>query len=227
MSAVIAEFKLTKEERHAVFAGTLKVLRRPQKPEGVDKYVVSQTKGGLQILNREEGTTIEVPKEPRLWITFKGWHLKAGSIEWETMVVIHDERETHRVLANGIGGLQREAGLKTRWGTRVIHSGGAVTVVEKTVPTKEQLKEHWTSETERGYGGRNEFEMSAEGDLVQATGVGDDYLKLFAADAELDSVDLRAKKRRQGKQAHAQLKIQARRDHTVSAGGENLTHSFS
>lgn len=226
MSGAVAEFKLTKEERHAVFAGTLKVLRRLQKPEGVTKVIVSQTKGGRQILNREEGTTIDVPREPRLWITFKGWHLKAGSVEWETMVVIHDQRETHRVLANGIGGLQRESGLKTRWGTRVIHSGGEVKVVEKTVPTKEQLKEHWTSETERGYGGRNEFEMSAEGDLVQATGVGDDYLKRFAGEAEPESEGLRAKRRREAKAAHARLKIQARRDNTASAAGANVSHSF-
>jgi hypothetical protein len=225
---IAAPLKLTKKERHAVFAGDLKALRRSEKPDqkSGDKLVVGWTRGGRQILDRSSGATIEVPKEARLWITVKGWHLKAGSTEWETAVVIHDERETHRVLANGIGGLQRETGLKTRWGTRVIHSGGAVKVVEKHVPTKDELKENWTSETERGYGGRNEFEMSAEGDLVQATGVGDDYLKAFAADAEPESLDLRANRRRDAKRAHARLKIQARRDHTAAANSVNLAHDF-
>lgn len=228
MSTAVAEFKLTKEERHAVYAGTLKVLRRPSKPDhdAGHKIIVGQTRGGRQILDRDEGTTIEVAKEPRLWITIKGWHLRAGSVEWETSVAIHDERETHRVLANGIGGIPREAGLKTRWGTHVVHTQGKVIVLDKRVPTREQQKEHWTSETERGYGGRNEFEMSAEGDLVQATGVGDDYLEQFAAAAEPVGEHMRATRRRDAKAAHARLKIQARRDHTTTADAVNLSHGF-
>ena len=69
--------------------------------------------------------------------------------------------------------------------------------------------------------------MSAEGDLVQATGVGDDYLKRFADEADSDSQTSRAKRRREAKGAHARLKIQARRDHTATAGSENVEHSFS
>ena len=77
----------------------------------------------------------------------------------ETAVQIHDHRERHRVLANGIGGMPREAGLKTRSGTRVIHSAGEAKVVPKTVPSKEEQKENWTPETERGYGGSDELEL--------------------------------------------------------------------
>jgi hypothetical protein len=175
-----AKIKLTKDERRAVFGGTLKVLRRPQKPEGEpEPIVVSWTRGGRQVADRSTGATIEVERQPRLWITLKGWHLRQGSTEWETAVTIHDEREQHRVLSNGLGGIPREAGLRTRWGERVIHSDGEVKVVPKRVPTKEEQYENWTSETERGYGGRNEFEVDAEGELQPALGVSDDELARF------------------------------------------------
>lgn len=179
----VADFKLTREERAAVFRGTLRVLRRAEKPdqEAGAEVIVSQTRGGKQIVDRNTGEVIDVPRQPRLWIVVKGWHLRAGETEWETDVAIHDQREHNRVLSSGaLGGIPREAGLKTRWGKKVVHKGGEVEVVDKRVPTKEEQHENWTTETERGYGGRNGMERSADGDLVPATGVDDATLDDFS-----------------------------------------------
>lgn len=172
-------FKLTREERRSVFQGTLRVLRRPKKPDqgAGTEIVVSQTRGGRQIVDRETGETIAIPRQPRLWIIIKGWHLRAGSTEWETDITIHDLREQNRVLSNGVGGIPREPGLKTRWGQTVAADG---TVRNKRVPKKEEQREHWTPETERGYGGRNGMERDADGELVPATGVDDATLSDFA-----------------------------------------------
>ncbi len=175
--------KLTRSERKAIFDGTLKVLRRPKKPdqEAGHQIVVSKTRGGKQIVDRDSGETIDMPTQPRLWITIKGWHLKAGEKEWQTDVTIYDLREQNRVLSNGLGGIPREPGLKTRWGTKVVHNDGKVEVRPKRVPTKAEQRENWTPETERGYGGRNGMERSVDGDLVPATGVDDGTIKQFLA----------------------------------------------
>jgi hypothetical protein len=95
--------KLTRQERRQVFDGTLKVLRRPSKPdqEAGAKVIVSETRGGKHIVDRSTGETVDLPRQPRLWIVVKGWHLKQGSTEWQTDVVIHDLRETQRELASG------------------------------------------------------------------------------------------------------------------------------
>lgn len=180
-------FKLTPAERREVFAGTLNVLRRRDKPdlEAGSDVVVSTTRGGRQVIDRDTGKTIEVEPIPRLWITIKGFHLRAGQTEWETDVTIHDHREDNRQLARGgIGGLQREAGLRTRSGTRVIHSAGEVKVVKKRVPKTGEQRENWTAETERGYGGgggRTLDERDADGQVHPAPAVDDATLAEFAA----------------------------------------------
>lgn len=131
---------LTRQERKGIFAGTLKVLRRTTKPdqEAGAKVIVSQTRGGKQIVDKATGATVDIPRQPNLWIVIKGWHLRQGSTEWETEITIHDQREPNRMLAGGVAtGIQREPGLKTRQGTPKVES--------------------WNPETERGYvgGGRS------------------------------------------------------------------------
>jgi hypothetical protein len=205
----VNELTLTHDERRAVFAGNLNVLRRPQRPdqEAGDKVVVSWSKGGRQLLDRKRGKTIDVPREARLWITIKGWHLKAGQTEWETAVQIHDERQSLRVLANGVGGMPREAGLKTRWGKKVIHSQGKVKVVDKRVPSKEEQRENWTAETERGYGGREEMEPDADGQLQPATGVSDAELKRFANEALDKNLKLQMGRRKREEGMRREMKV--------------------
>lgn len=190
----MSAFKLTRAERKAVFAGTLKTLRRPEKPdqEPGSAVVVSKTRGGKQVIDRDTGKTIDMPSLPRLWIVVKGWHLRAGSTEWETEITIHDRREQNRVLANGAGGHPQEAGLKTRWGQTVDAEGK---VRPKRVPTKDEQHESWTPETERGYGGRNGMERSAEGDLVPASAVDDETLRRFREQVEEENQLLQNQRR--------------------------------
>ena len=175
---------LTREERKQAFAGTLKVLRRDAKPdqEAGDVVVLSQTRGGKQVVERDERKrqqllderkpiTVEVPKQPNLWIVIKGWHLKQGSTEWETDVAIHDRREPTRMLAGGIAtGLPREPGLKTR---------------THTPKPKGEKIESWNSETERGYGG------GGRSSVDELAAVDDGTLNEFAAAVEEESAERR------------------------------------
>jgi hypothetical protein len=205
--------RLTKEERKAAFAGTLKHLKRVAKPdqEAKEKVVLSWTRGGRQIVDYDTGATVFIPRQPRLWIVVKGWHLKAGSTEWETDVELVDHREQHRVLANGVGGLPREAGLKTRWGESVNAEGK---VSDRDVPTKAEQHENWTPETERGYGGRSEMEQSADGSLVPSAGVDDATLRSFVAPKEAGghgieaaNIAAREKQRQQGRRMREEFKV--------------------
>lgn len=210
---------LTPEERKAVFAGRLKVLRRPQKPdqEAGTEMVVSWSRGGKHIVDRSTGATVDIPRQPRLWIVVKGWHLKQGEKEWQTDVVIHDVRETNRELSGGIGGMPREAGLKTRWGTTVIHRDGAINVRPKRVPTKDEQRENWTPETERGYGGsagRGLDQRSAEGQYVPATAVDDATIRDFlkpkdegGGGIEAANIGHRTKQRKRERQMGEEMKM--------------------
>lgn len=210
----MSEFRLTRDERKAAFRGTLKVLRRPVKPDlgPGEELILSTTRGGKQILDRSTGATIDMPKQPRLWITVKGWKLKPGSTEWETEVTIHDRREQNRHLATtSLGGIPREAGLKTRWGTTVAADG---TVRDKRVPTREEQHENWTPETERGYGGRGEGEIPQEADklgiekaIVPATGVDDAALAEFSEEVEPSNLSLREQRRREERKTAARLRL--------------------
>lgn len=192
---------LTKEERKAAFAGTLKRLKRNVKPDqgSKEKVVLSWTRGGKQIVDYDTGATVYIPRQPRLWLVIKGWHLKAGSTEWETDVELVDRREQNRVLANGVGGLPRQAGLKTRWKESVDSEGK---VSDRQVLGKEEQHEHWTPETERGYGGRSELERcDFNGSLVPSSGVDDDTLGRFSRVAEEESLKQRMKLRQAAKAA--------------------------
>jgi hypothetical protein len=204
-------FKLTSAERAQVFDGTLKVLRRPSpKPdlEPGEQLVVSQTRGGKQVVDRDTGATVQIEPVPRLWITIKGWHLKAGDSEWETDVTIVDLRERHRVLSNGIGGHPRPAGLRTRSGTRVVHRGGKVVTRPKTVPSVAQQKEHWTPETERGYGGSDELEYcETTGTMVPAAAVDDATLKRFADEAMMKNLRLQMDQRKREEGMRREMRL--------------------
>lgn len=175
---------LTREERKQAFAGTLRVLRRPFNPdmETGAAIVLSYTRGATQVVEKDERKrqqllderkpiTVEVPRQPNLWITCKGWHLKQGSTEWETDVTIHDRREPTRMLAGGIAtGLPREPGLKTR---------------THTPKPKGETVESWNPETERGYGGGG---RSAVDELAA---VDDATLNDFSAQVAEESLERR------------------------------------
>lgn len=210
-------FSLTREERKGIFAGTLKVLRRKDKPdqEAGTEIVVSSTRGGKQVVERDatkrqalldqgKEVVIDVPSQPRLWIVIKGWHLRAGQSEWETEIAIRDIREQNRALANGVGGMPKEPGLKTRWGTTVANDGS---VREKRVLTKAEQHENWTPETERGYGGRNAMERSTEGDLVPANGVDDAALDAYAKSAAPANIGLRTQRRKRERQMRLEMRV--------------------
>jgi len=206
--------KLTRQERKQIFDGTLKVLRRTSKPdqEAGARLIVSETRGGKHILDRSTGQTVDIPPEPRLWIVIKGWHLKQGSTIWETDVTIHDLRETNRELASGIGGHPREAGLKTRSGTQVVHHNGEIVTRPKRVPTKAEQRENWTPETERGYGGsagRGLDQSDAEGRHVPATAVDDGALDRFAGAAEIPNLRRRMQHRKQEEGMRREMKVAA------------------
>lgn len=207
-------FKLTRQERKQIFAGTLKVLRRPSKPdqEAGDQVIVSESRGGKHIVDRSTGVTVEILRQPRLWIVIKGWHLKQGEKEWQTDVTIHDLRETNRELASGIGGHPREAGLKTRSGTHVVHHNGEIVTQPKRVPTKAEQKEAWTPETERGYGGsagRGLDQSDSDGQYVPATAVDDEALIQFAKDAEIPNLRRRMDQRKMEAGMRKEMRIAA------------------
>lgn len=228
--------KLTRDERAAAFAGTLKVLRRPEKPdtEPGEEIIVSTTKGGKQIIDRDTGETIELSKQPRLSITVKGWKLRAGDKEWEAEVIVHDRREMNRNLANGLGGIPREPGLKTRWGTRVIHSEGKVKVVEKKVPTRDEQHENWTAETERGYGGKGGGDLPQEADKlglertrVPATGADDGILNEYSAQVEPCNLALRHQRRLDQRRGHVRLRLQEAKDRAATGTAGDLNGTFA
>jgi hypothetical protein len=213
--------KLTRSERREIFAGTLKVLTRPEKPaqEAGTTVVVSYTRGGRQVVDRETGATIDVPRQPRIWIVVKGWHLRAGKTDWETEVVIHDRREHHRVLSNGLGGLPREAGLKTRWRETVDAEGN---VRPKRVPERGEQREHWTPETERGYGGRSEMEAAADGDLVSAAAVDDATLDDFSRRVAEENELKQTQQRRTAKQFEREARLAETRSRGMSRASAGI-----
>jgi hypothetical protein len=200
--------KLTRAERKQVFAGTLKVLRRPSKPdqEAGTKVIVSRTRGGVQVVERDERrrqqlldegkpVTVEIPSAPVLWFTVKGWHLKQGSTEWETAITITDLREPVRSLSGAVPtGVPREPGLKTRWGQTVDTEG---ITRPKRVPPKGTQTESFTPESERGYGGGGGSaldERPAKGDAVSAEAVDDATLTDFARRVQEENELRRAQK---------------------------------
>lgn len=195
--------RLTREERKQAFAGTLNVLRRPTKPEQEPghKIVLAYSGGGKQVLYPgdhfeakearkqllAEGKplTVDVPRQPSLWLVIKGWHLKEFEWDgenikgWETAVEIKDLREPTRLLS-APPSPPSEAGLKTRWGESVAVDGK---VSERKVPPKGAQVENLTAETERGYGGGGRAAIDEAAGVDDATL--DDYSRRVAEENEL------------------------------------------
>jgi hypothetical protein len=176
---------LTRKERSQVFAGTLNVLRRPKRPdlEPGETFVVSSTRARKQIVDRDNGATVDIPRQPNLWITVKGWKLKDG--EWEAPVSIHDVREPTRRLAAPPGGHSRQAGLRTRSGQTVDAEGQTR---PRRIPAKGEEVEHFTAESERGYGG------SATTAIDEAAAVDDATLDEFTRRVQQENEIRRARK---------------------------------
>lgn len=158
-------FKLSRDERKAVLAGELTKLKREgeRKPDVTagTTQVIAWSRGGPQFFARsekereklvEEGKplTVDIPREPVVWIEFREPQLKDG--EWETPFILRDEREPVRTLArSGAGaGSSRQSGLKTRWGQTVNARGK---VRPKRVPKRGEETQSFTPLSERGYGG--------------------------------------------------------------------------
>jgi hypothetical protein len=158
-------FKLSREERKAILAGELTKLKRDgkKKPDVAagEVQVIAWTRGGPQFIARSEKEreklveedkplTIDIPREPAVWIEFREPQLKDG--EWETPFILHDERKPVRTLArSGAGaGSSSQAGLKTRWAETVNARGE---VRPKRVPKRGEQTGSFTPDSERGYGG--------------------------------------------------------------------------
>jgi hypothetical protein len=189
--------KLTREERKQAFAGTLNVLRRPKKPaqEPGTKIVLAHSGGGKQVLypgddfeskrarekllDKGKPLTVDVPKQPSLWLVLKGWHPIKGQSDYQTAVEIKDLREPTRLLS-APPSPPGEAGLKTRWGESVAVDG---TVSERKVPEKGAQVENLTPETERGYGGGGRSAVDEAAGVDDATL--DDYSRRVAEENEL------------------------------------------
>lgn len=107
--------KLTRQERSAIFRGDYRALKRPRKPEVKpgQTIVLSWTRGGKQVVNRDTGETIDIPRKPTVWIKLAEPQLREG--EWLVRFEAHDEREPRRFLA-GTPNPGHEVALKTRPG---------------------------------------------------------------------------------------------------------------
>jgi hypothetical protein len=99
----------------------------------------------------------------------------------------------------------------------VIHSGGKIEVRDKKVPTKEEQRENWTPETERGYGGsagRGLDQRSVNGGYVPATAVDDATIRGFlrpidegGGGIEKANIGLRTKQRKRERQMGEEMKM--------------------
>lgn len=188
--------KLKQAERSAIFAGETRALRRPekQKPsvEAGDKIVLSWSRGGSPFLERDEDKrrkaaaagrqlVASVPRRPSLWIVLKEPRLKEidGKMTWIVEFDVHDFREPTRLLGPPPSP-PREAGLKTRWGQVVGVDG---TARPKKIPKRGEALEHFTPETERGYG------SGGRGAVDDREGVDDatlsDYARRLAQENEM------------------------------------------
>jgi len=139
----MAELKLKPKERSAILAGDCRAIRRESRPEVKDGEIVilSWTRGGKKVIDRETGETTEVARKPAFWIELKEpvRTIKKGETVWLIEFDPHDDREPIRLLSGGVPtGVRREPGLKTRLRSKPRAKGSEV--------------ESWTPETERGYG---------------------------------------------------------------------------
>lgn len=163
---------LTQDERKAIFRGDHRALKRPTKPDvkAGDKRVLSWTRGGRQIVDRETGATIEIPRKPTVWIEFKQPELRDG--EWIAQFIARDIREPTRYLGS-TPGPPTEAGLKTRWRS------------PEAVADRGEAISSWTQESERGYTG------SGRTAIDPAEGVDDGTLETFSAQARNTHVEFK------------------------------------
>lgn len=135
--ATATTFRLTREERKRIFAGDSTAIRRKERPdiEPGAQIVLSWTRGGRHIVDRENGATIDLPRIPTLWIHITERRRQEG--EWLVRFRIEDRREAERFVHRAPSG-RRAVGLKTRLRPK------------EEVPRRE-APESFTSETERGY----------------------------------------------------------------------------
>lgn len=164
--------KLTTDERKAIFSGDCRALKRKTKPDVAagDKLILAWSRGGRQIVDRDTGATIVVPRKPTVWIEFMEPELREGG--WIVQIHNHDERQPLRLLGS-TPGPGRAAGLTTRWRDP-----------DRVPVTGEEA--HWTPETERGYTG------SGRTAIDPAEGVEDEYLQTFATEAQNRRATFRA-----------------------------------
>lgn len=198
--------KLTRDERKEILRGATRALRRPKRPKVTEGQVaiLQWSRGGRQLLERREREiekfieagkplVVEMPREPLFWIVLREPRLK-GDV-WLIEFQAHDRREPVRLLAPPPSP-PSNAGLKTRW--RAPHA----------VPGREEHRETFTDESERGYGASARFATD------QREAVDDEFLAEDRRRRDVDTSNetlrqaarLRAEvKRRPGKSVKAQL----------------------
>jgi hypothetical protein len=181
------KLSLTRQERSAIFRGDDRALRRVRRPavRAGDRIVLSYSRGGRQVVDRETGATVEIPREPTVWIEVRKPELR-GSY-WLVRFAICDRRQPIRRLG-ATPGPHSSPALKTRLRT-----------AERA---RKQPIEPWTPETERGYSGGK---MAI--DPLEA--VGDDVLAEFSAIARRNSAAYAAE------QMEASGELRRRRERAV------------
>lgn len=190
-------FEISRGERKEILTGRCTKLLRLTKPDVKqgEVLVVSYRGGGKQFLARtdedrkrlaDEGkpVTIDVPREPSVWLVFREPQVKDG--EWVTSFHVEDLRERVRTLGPSAPPAgPSQSGLRTRWGQTVNREGKTN---EKRVPERGEQKTSFTPESERGYGG------GGKSTVDEREGVDDGTLEGFALKAAGKSADLRKAK---------------------------------
>jgi len=128
--------------------------------EAGDCIVLAWSRGGRQVIDRQSGATVDVPRRPTIWIEIREPELRDGI--WLIRYAIRDRREPLRRLAPVPG--PRSSGLRTRQRPA------------EAVPRRGEAREPWTPETERGYG-------AGRVAIDQLEAVDDATLSAFAAEA--------------------------------------------
>jgi hypothetical protein len=198
---------LTRDERRRIYQADYTALKRPEKPdvEPGDTIVLSWTRGVKQVVDRDTGATIEVPRIPTFWIEVT--EIIRHTDEWVVRFKVEDRREPNRVLMAGTPGVKRQAGLKTRWRK------------PKDVPPKGTQTESWTAESERGYG------SGGKATLDDVTAVSDGWLERDRLEREVDVAN--AAKRQQHRAKVEKLRLEGELNAARRRGSRKIVSDIS
>lgn len=185
---------LTRDERRAILAGDHKALKRATKPpvKTGQKLVISWSRGGRQVVDRETGATIDIPRKPNVWIEFKEPELRSG--KWVVQFIGHDERQPKRFLG-AAPNPGFEPGLRTR------HRPSTKTGTR------------YSDESARGYTG------SARVAVDSLEGVGDEDLRAFGSQARRKHAEFQREEMQEDERRRRQRALRERLKETIRGLG--------